>query len=80
MNKIIPKIIVNFKPSGPSPVTVVRVSEQEPPLERRPEWKEFLTQIGFTHEKFCTLDMKWKDAFYKEFRRWLAKRGSSVGS
>jgi len=68
-------VSVNFKPSGPSPVIIIKVSENEPPLEKHSLWSEFLKESTFTLESYQTLDIRLKDELCYAFRLWLAKKG-----
>lgn len=69
-------VIVDFKPSGPAPVTVVRISTKDTPLERHPQLSEFLLERGFTLEKYHALPERNKDWLLCAFRLWLTERGS----
>jgi len=71
-------IIIDFKPSGPAPVTTIRVSIKEPPLESHPLFNEFLRERGLTLEKWQNAKRtKWGDPLCKAFRKWLTKKSAS---
>jgi hypothetical protein len=64
-------LTVDFKPSSQPPI---RVSMKEIPPEKNPLFREFLKEIGFSFEKYETLDQINRNRFLYAFRLWLTKR------